>query len=130
MSSNEITRYRASYMRRDNGSGIGIVETDGFDKTYAVHSLFYPTLLSHREASVIIYEFIKEDERRKGKALLDMYGTRMGRGWHNPYKSVFHLRSKSPKWGLFDEAINLAIDAIERRTSISEVLIRQGEDEE
>lgn len=33
------------------------------------------------------------------------------------------LRSKSPKRGLFEQATSLAIDAIERKTSISEVLI-------
>lgn len=123
MSSNELTRYRASFIQKKECTGVGIVEIDGFTETYAIHSLFYPTSLSQREASIKIFEFIKADERRKGMALLDMYGTRMGRGWHDPYKSVLHLRSKSPRLGLFEQPDTLAKDAIERRSSISEVLI-------
>src|SRR5699024_4662085 len=123
----KVSRLRADYVKGD-GTGIGIVEHGGKQKKYnwemdvrAIHSFYVEEKISNRDAQVAIFQFIRNQLADDEFAILQMNKFSRQFGRHSPYENkisvqhVEHFRGRNLHTRL------LAIDALKRKTDISEV---------
>lgn len=122
-----IRRFRADYIKTDEGTGVGIVEYNGKHRGYnweldvkAIHSLYVDQNISNRDAQATIYQFISNQLVDDEHAILQMNKFSRRQNHHLAYKnkiSVYHIEYFR---GRIFHANLLAEDAIRRKSDVSE----------
>lgn len=122
----KIRRFRADYIKSDEGTGIGITEHDPSFKTnwnagtIGIHSIYSDKNLSNRDASIIIFQRIYNDLKLDEHAILQMNKFSYRKAWDKPYRdklNIFHIETFR---GRTYQSMLLARDALERCSDISE----------
>lgn len=122
-----IRRFRADYIKTDEGTGIGIVEYEGKHKKYnweldvkAIHSLYVKQDISNRDAQVTIYQFISNQLADDEHAILQINKFSRRQNYHLAYKNKISVHHIEYFRGRIFHARLLAEDAIKRKSDISE----------
>ena len=120
-------RFRADYIKTDEGTGIGIVEYEGKHKNYnweldvkAIHSLYVDQNISNRDTQVTIYQFISNQLADDEHAILQMNKFSRRQNHHLAYKNKISVHHIEYFRGRIFHARLLADDAIKRKSDISE----------
>lgn len=122
-----IRRFRADYIKTDEGTGIGIVEYGGKHRGYnweldvrAIHSLYVEQNISNRDSQVMIYQFISNQLADDEHAILQMNKFSRRQNHHLAYKNKISVHHTEYFRGRIFHARLLADDAIKRKSDISE----------
>lgn len=123
----KVRRFRADYLKGD-GTGLGIVEYGGKHKKYnweldvrAIHSFYVKERISNRDAQVAIFQFIRNQLADDEFAILQINKFSRQFGRHSPYKNKISVQHIEHFRGRNFHTRLLAIDALKRKTDISEV---------
>ena len=123
----KVRRFRAEYLKGD-GTGIGIVEHGGKHKKYnweldvrAIHSFYIEERISNRDAQVAIFQFIRNQLADDEFAILQMNKFTWQHNRHLPYKNKIDVKHIEHFRGRNFHTRLLAIDALKRKTDVSEV---------
>src|SRR5699024_735414 len=110
------------------GTGIGFVENGGNHKSYnweldvrAIHSFYVKERISNRDAQVAIFQFIRNQLAEDEFAILQMNKFTRQHNRHLPYKNKISVQHVEHFRGRNFHTRLLAIDALKRKTDISEV---------
>lgn len=122
----KVRRFRADYVKGE-GTGIGIVEHGGKHKKYnweldvrAIHSFYTKERISNRDAQVAIFQFIRNQLADDEFAILQMNKFTRQHNRHLPYRNKIDVHHIEHFRGRNFHARLLAIDALKRKTDISE----------
>jgi len=120
-------RFRAHYIKSDEGTGIGIIEYRGDvrpknweEHVIAIHSIYIAENISHRDALVNIFQFIRNRLEDDEYAILQIQQKRRMRDYELAYQNRIKVFKTEVFRGRLFHAQLLAQDAIKRKTSISE----------
>src|SRR5699024_12587081 len=82
-----IRRFRADFIKSDEGTGLAIVEYGSHwdAETLAIHSIYDANNLSNKDASTIIFQRIYRDLTDGEQALLQMSRFSYRKGYDKPY---------------------------------------------
>lgn len=123
-----IRRFRADYVRAAGGTGLGIVEYGGKHRKYnweleirAIHSIYDENRISNRDAQVMVYQFIRNRLAEDEHAILQLNKFSRRQNYHLAYKNKINVFRIEYFRGRLFHAELLAVDAISRKSSISEV---------
>lgn len=120
----KLRRFRADYIKTEEGTGIGIVEyaSPQWDReTIAIHSLYVDKNISNRDASIVIFERVYNDLKEDQGAILQMSKFSFAKDWDKPYRQRMNVMKIETFRGRMYQAMLLAGDALRRKADISEV---------
>ncbi|ASN05307.1 hypothetical protein [Virgibacillus necropolis] len=114
-----LRRFRATAIRQDDCTGIGVVEENDNHETIAIYSVNIDGRLSNRETFKAIAELVKAEVNEGEIAKIKATSVQVKSAWLEPYRRQVIIRSyrMTPD---YKEVIQLAEDAAERKSSISE----------
>lgn len=118
-----IRRFRADYIKTENGTGIGIVEYGSRwdDETLAIHSLYVNKNISNLDASMIIFKRVFYALNEGEDAILQMNRFSFAKDWDKPFRDQLKIKHIETVRGRMYQASLLAHDALKRQSDISEV---------
>lgn len=117
-----MRRFKAFYIKAEEGVGIGIVEHGKRwdSEVIAIHSIYSPDNLSNRDVAVAIYQTVYNLLNGDEWALLYMSQASRSKTWHKPYQSKIRIEKVAEERGSVFHAQLLAEDAIKRQSTITE----------
>jgi len=113
-------KFKAYQIKGDDYSALGITEYAG-EQTLSIASLYFDEKLNNREAFEAVGEYVNSQLNSDDYGIVTLTDFRLNRWNHERYQGVirFNLSKYSPK---MDEVRQLAEDAEQRQSSISEVI--------
>lgn len=116
-------RFRASYIRQDEESGVGIVEYNS--KHYDLHtleikSIYIDEKMSNRDLQIFIFKTLGDEIKESQRALLEMNQFSKSKNNHLPYNERIFFRQIEAYRGRLYQPYLLAQDALKRKTTITE----------
>lgn len=114
-------KFRATGIRADDVTGLGITETDGKGRTIAIYSLYYPTKLSNKDMHDDICRVVRGLLDDGQQAMVNLGGLSAKYAWRKAHEPRIIVRGRQFD-GRYDEVKELSEDAIERQTTIKEEL--------
>lgn len=118
-------KFRATAIREDNESAIGIEEYTGTAndvEVLAIYSLYYPGKISNRDVCINIMQRISGLLGEGETATVRASNMKVKYSWRKAYEPQIDIRYEQYKKG-FNDVTALANDAFKRKSSVSEVLV-------
>lgn len=101
-----LRKFKLTSVRLDDCIGVGIMEYAG-RYTYAIHSLYFPEKLSHKDTFAEIMKYLESVLPKDGYYLLRLNDIQRKYEWSAPYYGRYTFRSDKDKNNAFQDVKKL-----------------------
>ena len=116
-----IKRFKAVADRQAESTGVGIVEYVEGGETIAIHSLYYDQRLSNRDTYLSALKQVRKLTKPNDTVILRTAVMQNKPQWRKDHLNIYG-KGERFKPQAFGEPLDLALDAVRRKTTIHEQL--------